>query len=67
MGRPRHFGRRLWKPSQNGGVRVCLQPHNQSRPERGVTVNGTGCKGGAAAWLPSHSGGVRERPQAHHK
>src|SRR5580704_220267 len=57
--------RRLWVPSQNGGERVCLQPHRTTSPlvlavkRIGRNVDPT--------WDPSQNGWIALRPQAHHR
>src|SRR5580692_3207682 len=56
---------RLCMPSQNGGVRVCLQPHRTTSPVTfAVKCNG---RNDELACEPSQNGCFALSPQVHHK
>src|SRR5262249_25146032 len=55
----------LWVPSQNGWLRVRLQPHSQTFSTL-VTVNFTGVNS-VVLCVPSQKGWLLEPPQRHHQ
>jgi len=65
MDRLIHAWKRLWLPSQCGGLAVCLHWHHHT-VVGSAHSNLTGCRP-VPLWLPSQKGGNEVCPQEHQK